>query len=145
MAVYDGNGDQTGEAVPPRHKIAHYHGDNVRMLFFAGAVVLVVAQSTGAELPFSTLGSVVAAVVLVIAAGITNPEQKGIHWFNASLAVIGSLVFGTSAVAHYRAGASIFDPTFTYTEALALLSLVALYFTTKTIRGNRQRARHHLQ
>lgn len=137
--VYEGNGGDTGDAVPPRHKIPHYHGDNVRMLFFFGALVLIVAQSTGAKLPFSTLGSVVAAVVLVIAAGITNPAQKGIHWFNAGISVIGTLVFGTSAVTHYRAGTSIFDPSFTFIEALALISLVALYFSTRTIRGNKQR------
>ena len=138
--VYDGSGDDTGASIPPRRIMQHYHGDNVRMLFFVAALVLVVAQSTGAELPFSTLGSVVAAVVLVIAAGITNPAQSGIHWFNACLAVIGTLVFGTAAVNHYRAGASIFDPSFTYTEALALLSLVALYFTTRTIRAGIQRS-----
>jgi len=111
------------------------------MLFFVAALVLIVAQSTGADLPFSTLGSVVSAVVLVIAAGVTSPTQKGIHWLNAFLAVIGTLVFGTAAVDHYRAGASILDPSFTYTEALALLSLVALYFTTRTIRGSIQRLR----
>jgi hypothetical protein len=137
--VYDGNGDSTGEGIPPRKKTPHYHGDSVRMLFFVGALVLIVAQSTGADLPFSTLGSVLAAVVLVIAAGITNPAQTGIHWFNACLATIGTLVFGTSAVAHYRAGASILDPSFTFIEALALLSLVALYFTTRTIRSGIQR------
>lgn len=136
--VYEGNGGDGGESVPPRRKNVHYHGDNVRMLFFVGAIVLIIAQSTGADLPFSTLGSVVAAVILVIAAGITNPSQKGIHWFNALLAVIGTLVFGTSAVQHYRAGLSVFDPSFTYTEALALLSLVALYFTTRTIRASIQ-------
>jgi hypothetical protein len=44
-----------------------------------------------------------------------------------------------TAVNHYRAGTSIFDPSFIYIEALALLSLVALYFTTRTIRGDIQR------
>jgi hypothetical protein len=137
--VYDGNGEETGEGVPPRHVTPHYHGDNVRALFFVSALVLIVAQSTGADLPLSTIGSVIAAVILVIAAGITNPAQRGIHWFNAILSIIGVLVFGTSAVTHYRAGQSIFDPSFTYIEALALLSLVALYFTTRTIRSSVQR------
>lgn len=136
--VYEGNGDDTGERIPPKRTNRHYHGDNVRMLFFVGAIVLIVAQSTGADLPFSTFGSIVAAVILVIAAGITNPSQKGIHWFNAFLAIFGTLVFGTAAVNHYRAGLSFFDPSFTYTEALALLSLVALYFTTRTIRASIQ-------
>lgn len=122
-------------SIPQRQRILHYHGDEVRVLFFVGALVLIVAQSTGADLPMSTFGAVVVAVLLVIAAGITNPGQFWIHWFNALMAILGTLIFGTTAVAHYRAGLGIFDPSFTYTEALSLISLFALYFTTRTIRG----------
>jgi hypothetical protein len=136
--VYEG---ENGDSVPPRRKILHYHGDETRVLFLIGAFLLIVAQSTGADLPLSTAESVIAAVVLVIAAGITNPDNFGIHWFNAFLAAVGTLLFGTSAVSHYRAGTSFFDPSFMYTEALALLSLVALYFLTRTIRGISQRRR----
>ena len=118
-------------SVPQRQKILHYHGEEVRVLFF----VLIIAQSTGADLPMSTLGAVIVAVLLVIAAGITNPGQFWIHWFNAFMAISGTLLFGTTAVAHYRAGMGIFDPSFTYTEALSLIALFALYFTTRTIRG----------
>lgn len=130
--TFDGDGDSR---IPRRRRVPHYHGDEVRALFFAGALVLIVAQSTGADLPISTFGAVVTAVVLVVAAGITNPGQSWIHWLNALLAVSGTLLFGMAAVEHYRAGMSIIDPSFTYTEILALLSLIALYFTTRTIRG----------
>jgi hypothetical protein len=136
--VYEGDGT---EIVPKKRKIYHYHGDEVRVLFVVGAIVLFVAQSTGADLPLSTVGSVVTAVLLVVAAGITNPLQKGIHWLNALLAICGTIIFGLAAVKHYRAGLSVFDLSFAYTEALALLSLLALYFTTRTIRGVLQRAR----
>jgi hypothetical protein len=132
--TFEGNGD-LGESVPPRHRIPHYHGDQARVLFVVCAVVLIVAQSTGAELPLSTMGAVMAAVLLVVTAGITNPAQGWIHWLNEFIAMTGVLLFGTSAVSHYRAGASIFDTSFAYIEALALLSLIALYFTTRTIRG----------
>lgn len=134
--TFEGNG---GDIVPPHFEIPHYHGDEARVLFVIGAIVLVVAQSTGAELPLSTLGSVVAAIILVVAAGITNPAQYQIHWANALIAIVGALLFGTAAVDHYRAGVSFFDSSFVYVEALALLSLVALYFTTRTIRGLNQR------
>jgi len=137
---FDGNGNEEGGGdfvtkVPPHREILHYHGDRVRALFFAGAVVLIVAQSTGAELPLSTTGAVVGAILLVVTAGITNPAQGWIHWLNALIALYGAFLFGTTAVGHYRAGISVFDPSFAYIEALALLSLVALYFTTRTIRG----------
>jgi hypothetical protein len=134
-------GDSGGEGVPQRHKIPHYHGDIVRALFFAGAIILIVAQSTGADLRLSTVGAVFLAIALVVVAGVTNPNKSGIHWLNACIAVIGTIFFGTAAIEHYRADTniSIFDPSFAYIEALTLLSLVALYFTTRTIRGFRLR------
>lgn len=127
--------EESGESIPRRRELPHYHGDAVRALFVVSAIVLIVAQSTGADLPLSTSGAVISAVILVIAAGITNPGQFWIHWINAALAMLGTLTFGVSAIEHYRTGVSIFDASFLYIEALALLSLVALYFTTRTIRG----------
>ncbi|HUY62852.1 MAG TPA: hypothetical protein VMV50_03670 [Candidatus Paceibacterota bacterium] len=135
MAYDEGDGG----SIPQVREVPHYHGDAVRALFVLGALVLIVAQSTGADLPLSTTGSVVAAVILVIAAGITNPAQTWIHWFNALLAAIGSLVFGESAFVHYRQGVSVFDPSFAYIEAIAVISLIALYYTVRTIRGTLQR------
>ena len=140
--TFEGNDDGgMGDSVPPRREIPHYHGDGVRVLFVVAAVVLIIAQSTGADLPLGTTGAVVSAVLLVIAAGITNPAQYGIHWFNAFLAIVGTLLFGTTAVEHYRAGLSAFDSSFVYIETLTLLSLIALYFTTRTIRGLHMRPR----
>lgn len=99
------------------------------------AVVLVIAQSTGSDIPLSTLGAVFGAILLVVVAGITNPAQGWIHWLNEGISIYGTLLFGTTAVDHYRTGTNIFDPSFLYIETLTLLSLVALYFTTRTIRG----------
>ncbi len=138
--TFEGNGGGRNEGVPPQREIPHYHGDEVRVLFFTSAVVILIAQSTGANLPLSVTGSVLSAVLLVIAAGITNPAEYGIHWVNALVAIAGTILFGTNAIENYRAGISIFDRSFIYIEALALLSLVSLYFTTRTIRGIRQRA-----
>jgi len=132
-------GGDGGISVPPHHVIPHYHGDGVRAIFVASAVLLIVAKSTGAEIPLSTFGTVVVAVILVVAAGVTNPASRGIHWLNATLAIIGTLLFGRTAVNHYSAGTNIADTSFLFVEALALLSLIALYFTTRTIRGIKQR------
>lgn len=141
MTFEGDGGDSSGESVPPRREIPHYHGDGVRVLFVVGAVVLIIAQSTGADLPLGTTVAVFSAVLLVVAAGITNPAQFWIHWLNALLAISGTLLFGTTAVEHYRAGLSAFDSSFVYIETLTLLSLIALYFTTRTIRGLYMRPR----
>jgi len=138
----DGGGDfaavDTGH-VPPHREIPHYHGDVVRVIFVVSAVVLIVAKSTGADLPLSTLGTVTGAVILAVAAGITNPAQFWIHWLNTVLSIYGTILFGMTAIGSYRAGISFFDPSFFYVEVLALLSLIALYFTTRTVRGLHQR------
>lgn len=138
--TFEGSG---GGNVPQRHKIPHYHGDQVRVIFVIGALVIVFAQSTGADLPLSTFGAVVSATMLVIAAGITNPALHWIHWLNALLAITGTLLFGSTVVGNYRAGANFFDPSFIFLETLALLSLVTLYLTTRTIRGKLIRSNSH--
>lgn len=140
--VYEGESDGS-ISVPPHRKIPHYYGNNVRVIFVISAIVLIIAQSTGADLPLSTKGAVFGAIVLVILAGITNPAQGWIHWANEFMAMFGVLLFGTSAIDHYRAGLSVFDSSFAYIETLALLSLLALYFTTRTVRGFYLKGDHH--
>jgi len=132
--------EPAGESIPPRREIPHYHGGETRVIFVISALVLIVAQSTGAIIPLSPFMAVLAAVALVIAAGVTNPNHSGIHWANAFLSVMGTLLFGTAAINNYRAGVSFIESSFIYVEALALLSLLALYFTTRTIRGIKQRS-----
>ena len=134
--------NEGGQAiVTPHRENPHYHGDEVRALFVVGAILIIFAQSTGADLPLSTGGAVLSAVALVIIAGITSPKLSGIHWVSAFAAVFGTLLFGRAAVANYREGVSVFEPSFIYVEALAILFLVALYFTTRTIRALLLRSR----
>lgn len=135
------NGDDDGDGVPPRRNVPHYHGDSVRVIFVVSAIVLIVAQSTGAELPLTTTEAVVSAVALVVAAGITNHALFFIHWANAIISATGTILFGTNAVEHYRAGVSASNVSFVYIEALSLLSLLALYFAIRTVRGLHLRPR----
>lgn len=131
--TFEGNGSET--IVPPHRSQPHYHGDEVKGLFVFAAFVIVVAESMGAELPLSTWGAILSAIALVIVAGITNPKQVWIHWVSEAMAAFGALIFGNAAVTHYRVGGSLLDSSFVYIEALALISLLALYFATRTIRG----------
>ena len=131
-----------GVAIPRRRKVRHYYGDEVRVLFVVGAVILIFAQSTGANLQLTTTEAVLTAALLVITAGITSPTQNAIHWVNAVIAMIGTLFFGSAAIEHYRTGASLLNLSFGYVETLAIISLIALYLTTRTIRGKIHRAKH---
>ena len=133
--TFEGNGGGEGLGVPASAELKHYHGKKVRVLFVAAAVIMIVAQSVGADLPLATFGTVIFATILVIAAGITNPAQGWIHWVNGGLAAFGTILYGTSALSQYRGGARLFDPSFTFIEALAILSILALYFSTRTVRS----------
>lgn len=115
--------------------LRHYHGDALRGLFVLAALIMILAISMGAILPLSTFGTVTFAVVLMIVAGITNPAQNWINWVNVILAVVGTLIFGMNAVAHYRAGGTLLDISYISVEALGLIFLFAIYFSVKTVRG----------
>ena len=124
---------------PPVREIPHYHGDALRAIFVAEAAVLVVGAAMAVALPLSTAAAVLAAIVLVVAAGVTNPAQEWIHYVNGVLAVLGTFVFGVRAIDTYRGGV---DTSFVFVLALALMSLAALYLATRTIRGMILRERY---
>ncbi len=67
--------DTVYDPMQERMEPNHYHGDYVRMLFIAAAVLLFVTQFTGDDLPFTPGTSLIIVVALVVAAGITNPAQ----------------------------------------------------------------------
>ncbi|HUQ30323.1 MAG TPA: hypothetical protein VM103_02265 [Candidatus Paceibacterota bacterium] len=113
----------------------HYHGSTVRALLITSAIVLLIGATTGSDLPLSGSGSVISAIVLMVVAGITNPEQEWIHWVNEFLTVLLTIVFGTNAIEYYHRGGSVLDHSFFFTEVLSIIFLVTLYFTTKTVRG----------
>ncbi len=127
--------DEDGFEPRGRPHALHYYGDTARILFVIIAVLIFVAETTGAALPLSPVAAIAAAVVLAVAAGVTNPEQQWIHWANELIAIFGVLVFGVDAVSRYRAGGSLANPSYLFAEAITLLFLLALYFATKTVRG----------
>lgn len=127
--------DDEGGIMPVRKSSRHYYGDTVRILFVLGAVTLFVAESVGAELPLSVAGTVTAAVILVVAAGITNPQQIWIHYVNELIAIVGTLIFAARAIEYWQLGLGALNVSYLFTEVMALLSIFALYFTTKTVRG----------
>ena len=128
--------DDIPSHVPPAHDIPHYHGDSVRALLVVAALLIIVSLFMNGASPLGSVAAVAATIALVVAAGITNPAQLWMHWVDAVLAGLGAFFFGSSALGSYRAEGGIVDPTaFVFTLAIALISLVTLYLTTRTIRG----------
>ncbi len=103
------------------------------MLFVVAAVLIILSQFMGS--PFLAPGAaLVAAVILVVAAGLTNPLQAWIQWINTLLSIGGVLFFSGIALMRYQESAAATS------ESLILFLLVldfviALYFAVRTLRG----------
>ncbi len=113
--------------------VNHYYGDTVRILFVIGAVLILASEFMSA--PFlSPVAALILSIALVIAAGLTNPVQVWIQWVNLLLSGISVALFGIVAFVRYKESSDI------TMESLVLLLLVvlfviALYLSTKNIRG----------
>ncbi len=124
--------------LPPEHVgPSHYYGDTVRILFVIGAALLFLSQFIGE--PFMTsFSALILAVILVVAAGLTNPVQSWIHWINIFLSGISLILFGSIAITRYRETGSIFGST-AIVMILVLVFLFALYSAIRTLRGTLMR------
>lgn len=126
--------NEEGEFEPVPQAPSHYHGDTVRVLFLIAAGLLFMTRFVGNDLPF-TFGAIMLLILtLVIAAGITNPAQKLIHYANLFLSVAGVLTFGGLTFARIDTAEQLLSGDGTI-ALLALVFLAALYFATRTVRG----------
>jgi len=127
--------DELGNPLTHQGEIAHYHGDLVRVFFIAAAILILVMQFTGDNLPLTPAALIIFVTVLVVAAGITNPIQRTIHWVNLFVSFVGLALFGGVSIERLH---SVGD-FFTHNGLAGLIALVflgALYFATRTVRGN---------
>jgi hypothetical protein len=122
--------DSTLRPLPEGPK--HYYGDVVRILFVCAAVLILAAQVVGGA--FLTVGaSLVAVIVLAVAAGLTNPVQAWIHWANIFISAIGLLASGSVFLVRFRSEDGIQSSIIAL--ILTLIFVFALYSSTKTLRG----------
>lgn len=119
---------------PVHHQgVRHYYGDTVRMMFVIAAVLIILSEFMGS--PFlEPVAALVIAVILVVAAGLTNPLQVSIQWVNTGLAIAGVLLFSAIALIRYQeTGAASGESLVLF--LLVLDFIIALYFAVKTLRG----------
>jgi len=112
----------------------HYHGDTVRILFLLASGFIFATRFVGAALPFSFGAIMLLILTLVIAAGITNPAQKWIHYVNMLVSIAGTITFGGLAFSRIETAEQLFSSD-VLVVLIATLFLAALYFATRTVRG----------
>lgn len=110
----------------------HYYGDIVRILFVSAAVLILVAQVAGGAF-LTVSASLVAVIVLAVAAGLTNPVQAWVHWMNVFISALGLLVSGSVFFVRFKSDAGFGSSVVAL--LLALIFVFALYTSTRTLRG----------
>lgn len=116
-----------------KQQIPHYHGDTVRVLFVVASGLMFLAELIDGRLPFTSGAMILMIILLVVAAGITNPIQVWIHWVNLSFSLVGLMLFGGAALNRFRSDAPFTESLLMGT--LAAIFLVSLYLATRTVRG----------
>ncbi len=114
-------------------KPRHYHGDNVRTLFLIAATIMFFCQPFLLDqIPFSWPVSLAAIILLIFLAGLTNPRQPWVIFLDTVVALLGLVIFEYYVISRFSSWDDIF---FWVNQTLALIFLLAFYFSTKTLRG----------
>jgi len=118
----------------PYEENVHYHGRAIRTLFIIAALIMVLGLFHAlAYLQLPTTLSIISIVVLVYAAGITNPSQVWPMYMDTVISTVGLLVFETYSVNIWRS--QNYNTTlFILNEMLAVIFLFALFYSTRTLR-----------
>jgi hypothetical protein len=114
--------------------LPHYYGDITRIIFIViGVIMLLGLPSMTQVLNLSAAYPIVAIIILGVAAGYTNPKKRGSLLLNIWVSVIGLAAFIYISLflrSHFFTGGWLF-----LNQIIAILFLVSLYFSIKSLRG----------
>ncbi len=121
---------------PQKRGIPHYYGDIVRKyLLFAGAMLLVAVLIDKELLSFYLFIGIFGVLVFTVLAALMSPKVTSAIFTNAIISALMFLIFEYFAIGAYLKSQTFLDSIFILRQAIAVAFLVALYFSTKTLRG----------
>lgn len=119
----------------PEPKFSHYYGDIVRKhLFFAGLVLLLAALIDKELLSFYLYTGVFGVLIFTVLAGLTSPLKRWVMVADVFVAGIMFMVFEYFAINAFSQDQNFSDTVFLIRQFLAVIFLITLYFSTKTVR-----------
>ncbi len=119
----------------PEPKFTHYYGDIVRKhLFFAGLVLLLAALIDEEFRSFYLFAGIFGVLVFTILAGLTSPVRRLVMIADVFVAAIMFMVFEYFAIDAFSRYENFSDSIFLLRQFLAVIFLITLYFSTKTLR-----------
>jgi len=119
----------------PETKRPHYYGNLIRKYLFLAGFIIMIATLFDAELrSFYLFIGLFGVVGITLLAGLTSPQKRGIMFTDVFVSAIMFLVFEYFAIVAYIRYEDLFDKVFLLRQTLAVIFLVSLYYSTKTMR-----------
>lgn len=116
-------------------KRPHYYGDLVRKeLFFAGFIIMAAALLDSELRNFYLFVGLFGIVGFTILAGLTSRSNRSVIFTDVMVSAIMFLFFEYFAVVRYVQYEDFFEPVFFLRQLAAVVFLVTLYYSTKTLR-----------
>lgn len=113
----------------------HYYGNLIRKnLFFAGFVIMAAALIDSELRSFYLFVGLFGVVGITLLAGLTSPQKRGIMFIDVLVSSTMFLVFEYFAIDAYVRYENFLDSIFFFRQLLAVIFLVSLYYSTKTMR-----------
>jgi hypothetical protein len=114
----------------------HYYGSLVRKLFvFAVILQLIIILIDRDLIQFNLVVGVISVLVIVVLAGFTSPANKWAMIGDLVFAAVSFIIFEYLAIARQLQVDTFFDSIFLMRQVLAIIFVIAVYFSTKTVRG----------
>lgn len=131
------NKDPEAEPLSPAKRHPHYYGDLVRKQLFFAAFIIMIAALLDKELRnFYLIVGLFGVVGITVLAGLTNPQKRGrgIVFVDVLVSAIMFLIFEYYAISAYIRYESFTYNIFFFRQLIAVVYLVVLYYSTKTMR-----------
>lgn len=127
------NEDET--TLPPEKRHPHYYGELVRKHIFFAAFVIMGATLVDSELRnFYLFIGLFGVVGLTVLAGLTSPKKRAIMFIDVLVSAFLFLIFEYFAIQAYARYESFTYSVFFFRQLIAVVYLVTLYYSTKTMR-----------
>ncbi|MBI5798324.1 MAG: hypothetical protein HZB10_00125 [Candidatus Yonathbacteria bacterium] len=116
-------------------KHPHYYGELVRKHLFFAAFVIMIAALIDTELRnFYLFVGLFGVVGLTILAGLTSPKKRRVMFVDVFISAFMFLIFEYFAINAYVQYESFTYNVFFFRQLIAIVYLVTLYYSTKTMR-----------
>ncbi len=119
----------------PTARHPHYYGDFIRRhLLFAGFVIMIAALIDSELRSFYLFVGLFGVVGITVLAGLTSPQRRAVMFVDVLVSAIMFLIFEYFSISAYARYENFTDRVFFFRQLIAVIYLIALYYSTKTLR-----------